>query len=83
MFHDSTMNNRINKIHEKTLRFFCKDEINLSYDGLLKSKYSPKKFTSLSDRNLYGEKRSKAWNYERSLYHFVQKLYNLRNDSVL
>ena len=26
MFHGRTMNNRINKIHEKTLRFFYKDE---------------------------------------------------------
>ena len=36
MSHSRTMNNRINKIHEKTLRLVYKDEKNLSLDDLLK-----------------------------------------------
>ena len=37
MSHSRSMNNRINKIHEKTLRLVFKDEKNLSLDDLLKN----------------------------------------------
>ena len=36
MSHSRTMENRINKIHKKALRFVYKDETNLSLDDLLK-----------------------------------------------
>ena len=36
MSHSRTMNNRINKIHEKTFRLVYKDEQDLSVDDLLK-----------------------------------------------
>ena len=56
MFHGRTISNRINKIHEKTLKPVYKDEANLSFDDLLKkgqiNKYSPKKSTNLRDRNI-------------------------------
>ena len=56
MSHSKTMNNRINKIHEKALRLVYKDETNLSFDDLLKkgqiTKYSPKTSTNLRNRNL-------------------------------
>ena len=52
MSHSKTMNNRINKIHEKALRLVYKDETN----DLLKKgqiiKYSPKTSTNLRNRNL-------------------------------
>ena len=48
MSHSRTMNNRINKIHEKTLRLVYKDEKNLSLDDLLKKDKS----VSIHQRNL-------------------------------
>ena len=48
MSHSGTMNNRINKIHEKTLRLVYKDEKNLSLDDLLKKDKS----VSIHQRNL-------------------------------
>ena len=51
-----TVNNRVNKIHEKALGLVFKDETNLSFDELLKkeqiSKYSPKISPNHSDNNL-------------------------------
>ena len=56
MSHSSTMNNRINKNHEKAFRLVYKDETNLSLNDLLKkrqiTKYSKNKSTNLSNRNL-------------------------------
>ena len=48
MCHSRTMNHRINKIHEKTLRLVYKDEKNLSLDDLLKKDKS----VSIHQRNL-------------------------------
>ena len=36
MFHRRTLNNRINKIHEKALRLVCKNETFFSFADLLK-----------------------------------------------
>ena len=36
MFHSRTLNNRINKTHEKALRIAYKDQTFLSFDDLLK-----------------------------------------------
>ena len=36
MFHSRTLNNRINKTHEKALRIADKDQTFLSFDDLLK-----------------------------------------------
>ena len=36
MFHSRTLNNRINKIHEKALRLVYKNETFFSFDDLLK-----------------------------------------------
>ena len=36
MFHSRTLNNRINKTHEKPLRIAYKDQTFLSFDDLLK-----------------------------------------------
>ena len=71
MSHSRTMNNRINKIHEKALRVVYKDEANLSLDDLLKKNKS----VSIHQRNLQI--------LATDIFHFVQKSYNLRNDSTL
>ena len=48
MFHSRTLNNRINKIHEKALRLVYKNETFLSFDELLKRDKS----VSIHQKNL-------------------------------
>ena len=86
MSHSGTMNNRINKIHEKTLRLVYKDEKNLSLDDLLKKDKS----VSIHQRNLqilateiYKAKNDLGPEIMKDIFHSVQKPYNLRNDSTL
>ena len=59
IFHGKTLNNKINIIHEKTLRLVYRNKTNLSFEDLLKrwnSEYLPKISTNISHRNLYGKK---------------------------
>ena len=86
MSHSRTMNNRINKIHEKTLRLVYKDEKNLSLDDLLKKDKS----VSIHQRNLqilateiYKVRNDLGPEIMKDIFLFVQKPYNLRNDLTL
>ena len=86
MSHSRTMNNRINKIHEKALRLVYKDETNFSLDDLLKKDKS----VSIHQRNLqilateiYEVRNDLGPEIMKDIFHFVQKPYNLRNDSTL
>ena len=83
MSNSRTMNNRINKIHEKALRLVYKDETNLSLDDLLREDKS----VSIHLRNLQilATEIYKVRNYLRpetmkDIFHFVKKGYTLRND---
>ena len=85
MLHSRTMNNKINKIHEKTLRLVYKDEKNLSLDDLLKKDQS----VSIHQRNLqilatemYKARNDLEPEIMKDIFHSVQKPYNLRNDST-
>ena len=85
MSHSRTMNNIINKIHEKTLRLVYKDEKNLSLDDLLKKDQS----VSIHQRNLqilatemYKARNDLEPEIMKDIFHSVQKPYNLRNDST-
>ena len=80
------MNNRISKIHEKVLRLVYKDKTNLSLDDLLKKDKS----VSIHQRNLqtlvieiYKARNDLGPEIMKDIFHFVQKPYNLRNDSTL
>ena len=80
------MNNRINKIHGKSLRLVCKDETNLSLNDLLKKDKS----VSIHQGNLqilateiYKVRNDLGPQIMKDIFPFVQKLYNLRNDSTL
>ena len=86
MSHSRNMNNRIDKIHEKALRLVYKDETNLSLDDLLKKDKS----VSIHQRNLqilateiYKVRNDLGPEIMKDIFHFVQKPYNLRNDSTL
>ena len=86
MSHSGTMNNRISKIHEKALKLICKDETNLSLDDLLKKDKS----VNIHQRNLqilateiYKVRNDLGPEIMKDIFHFVQKRYNLSNDSTL
>ena len=75
MFHSSTMNNRINALHEKALRLVYADKPNLSFDDLLKEDKSVK----IHQKNL----QILATEIYKVKNHFVEKPYNLRNNSIM
>ena len=86
MFHSWTLNNRINKIHEKALRLVYKNETFSSFDGLLKRDKS----VSIHQKNLqilateiYKTKNDLGPKIMKDTLHFIQKPYNLRNDPEL
>ena len=86
MSRSRTMNNRINKIHEKRLTLVYKDDTNLSFDDLLKLGKS----ISIHQKNLqilaaeiYKVRNDLASEIMTDIFHFVQRPYNLRNDSAL
>ena len=84
--HSKTINNRINKIHEKTLRLVCKDEKNLSLDNLLKKDKSvsiDQKNLQILARKIYKARNDLGPKIMKNIFHSEQKPYNRRNDSTL
>ena len=86
MLHSRTLNNRINKIHERPLRFVYKNETFLFFDDLLKRDRS----VSIHQKNLqilateiYKSKNDLRPKIMKDTFHFIQKPYNLRNDPEL
>ena len=86
MFHSRTLNNRINKIHEKALRLVYKNERFSSFDDLSKRNKS----VSIHQKNLqipateiYKTKNDLGPKIMQDTFHFTQKPYNLRNDPEL
>ena len=86
MFHSRTLNNRINKIHERALRLVYKNETFLSFHDLLKRDKS----VSIHQKNLqipeiqtYKTKNDLGPKIMKDTCHFIQKPYNLRNNPEL
>ena len=86
MFHSRTLNNRINKIHERALRLVYKNETFLSFDDLLKRDRS----VSIHQKNLqilateiYKTKNDLGPKIMKDTFHLIQKPYNLKNDLEL
>ena len=76
-----TLNNRINKIHERALRLVYKNETFLSFDDLLKRDRS----VSIHQKNLqilateiYKTKNDLGPKIMKDTFHFIQKPYNFR-----
>ena len=83
VFHSRTLNNQINKIHEKLLRLAYKNETFSSFDDLLKRDKS----VSIHQKNLqiqiYKTEHDLGRKIMKDTFHFIQKPYNLRNDPEL
>ena len=80
------MNKRINKIHEKGGRLVYKNETNLSFDGVMKKDKSVsihQRNMKISDTNIFKMRNDLGPEIMKDIFHFVQKPYNLRNDSTL
>ena len=78
MYHSRTLNNQVNTIYERVLRFFYKNETFLSFDDLLKRD----RLVSIHQKNRQ-ILATEIYKTKNDLGHFIQKPYNLRNDSEL
>ena len=86
MSRSRTINNRINNIHKKALRLVYTDKINLSFDGLLKMDKSVsihQRILQMLAKGIYKVRNDLGPEIMKVIFHFVQKPYNLRNDSTL
>ena len=86
MFHSRTLNNRINKIHEKALRLVNKNETFSFFDDLLKKHKSVgihQKNLQILATEIYKTKNDLGPKIMKDTFQFIQKPYNLRNDPEL
>ena len=86
MFHSRNTENRVNKIHERTLRLVYDDSPYLSFDGLL----IIDKSVSIHQRNLqflateiFKVKNGVSTGLWEDIFHFVNKPYDLWNNGIL
>ena len=86
MLHRRTLNNQINKIHERALRLVYKNETFISFDDLSKRD----KLVSIHQKNLqilprenYQIKNDLGPNIMKVTFHVIQKPYNSRNNPEL
>ena len=86
MFHSRNTENRVNKIHERTLRLVYDDSPYLSFDGLLRKDKS----VSIHQRNLqflateiFKVKNGLPTGLTENIFHFVNKPYDLQNNRIL
>ena len=79
------MNNRI-KLHEKALRLLYTNKPNLSFDKLPKQDKSVKihqKNLLILATEIYKVKNDLGLKIMADIFHFVEKPYNLRNNSII
>ena len=80
------MNNRINALHEKALRLVYTNKSNLSFDDLLKEDKSVKihqKKLRILATEIYKVKHDSGPKTMADIFHFVEKSYHLRNNSII
>ena len=86
MFHSRNMINRINTLHKKVLRLVYTNKPNLSFDDLLKEDKSVKihrKNLQILATEIYKVKNDLGPKIMADIFHFVEKPYNLRNNSII
>ena len=80
------MNNRINAVREKALRVVYTRKPNLSFDDLLKEDKSVKihqKNLQILATEIYKVKNDLGPKVVADIFHFAEKPYNLRNNSII
>ena len=86
MFQSRTMTNLINSFHEKVLSLVYTNKPNLSFDDLLKEDKSVKihqKNLKILATEIYKVKNDLGPKIMADIFHFVEKPYNLRNNSIM
>ena len=81
-----TMNNRINTLHEKALRLVYTNKSNLSFDDLLKEDKSVKiqqNNLQILATEIYKVKNDIGPKIMADIFHFVEKPYNPKNNSIM
>ena len=86
MFHSSAVNNKINNLHEKSLRLIYKNKSNVSFDELLKMNKS----VTIHQKNLqylateiFKVRNGLGPEIMKDIFQFIDKPYNLRNNSII
>ena len=80
------MNNRINTLHEKALRLVYTNKSNLSFGDLLKEDKSVKihlKNLQILATEICRVKNDLGSKIIADIFHFVEKPYNLRNNTII
>ena len=80
------MNNSINTLHEKALRLAYTNKKTLSLDDLLKKDKSMKihqKNLQILATEIYKVKNDLGPKVVADIFHFAEKPYNLRNNSII
>ena len=86
MFHGRTINNRINTLHGKALRLVYTNKPNFYFDDLLKEDKSVKiheKNLQILATEIYKVNNDLGPKIMADVFHFAEKPYNLRNDSIM
>ena len=86
MFHNRTTNNKINTLHDKALRLVYTNKPNLSFYDLLKEDKSVnihQKNLQILATEIYIVKNDLGPKFMPDIFHFVEKQYNLRNNSII
>ena len=86
MFHSRAMNNRINTLYKTALRLVYTNKPNFSFDNLLKENKSSKihqKNLQILATEIYKVKNDLGPKIMADIFHFVEKPYNLRNNSIM
>ena len=86
MFHSRTVNNGINILHEKTWRLIYTNKPDLCFDDLLKEDQSViihQKNLQILATETYKVKNDFGPKLMADIFHFVEKPYNLRHNSII
>ena len=78
IIHGRAMNKRINTLHEKAMRLVYTNRPNLSFDDLLKEDKSVK----INQQN-WQILAAEIYKVKNISFHFLEKPYNLRNNSII
>ena len=86
IIHGRAMNKRINTLHEKAIRLIYTNKPNLSFDDLLKEDKSVKinqQNWQILAAEIYKVKNDCGPEIMADIFHFLEKPYNLRNNSII
>ena len=86
IIHGRAMNKRINTLHEKAMRLVYTNRPNLSFDDLLKEDKSVKinqQNWQILAAEIYKVKNDCGPEIMADIFHFLEKPYNLRNNSII